>query len=297
MQGVDQIRPMLAVEADLAKLKFPLYAGVKYDGIRAIVIDSIVYSRSLKPIRNKLVQKLFGKACYNGLDGELVVGDIYAKDVFQKTTSGVMGEDKEEDVKFYVFDSVICDGGYAERKRLVQQILDTAKDPNLVDATAKIVSSREEIDAMLANEAVKGGEGLILRYPEAVYKYGRSTAKQGALLKVKFFEQDEFQVVDFVEQMENTNEATVNELGRTERSSAKAGLVPKGTLGALVLQYGDTTFNCGTGFNDALRKEIWENQDKYLGKLASVRYMTVGAKDLPRVPSFQGFRDEDDLSA
>ena len=34
---------------------------------------------------------------------------------------------------------------------------------------------------------------------------------------------------------------------------------------------------------------------KYLGKLASIRYMEVGSKDKPRVPSFQGWRHEDDL--
>ena len=74
------------------------------------------------------------------------------------------------------------------------------------------------------------------------------------------------------------------------------GLVPTNTLGSLVLKYGDDTFNCGTGFSDALRYEIWSNQDKYLGKLASIRYMSVGAKDKPRVPSFIGFRHTEDIS-
>jgi DNA ligase-1 len=59
--------------------------------------------------------------------------------------------------------------------------------------------------------------------------------------------------------------------------------------------YGDTTFNVGTGFSDALRDEIWSNQDKYLGKLASIRYMSVGMDKLPRCPSWLGWRDEDDL--
>ena len=81
-----------------------MYCSTKLDGIRAVVIDSIVYSRSLKPIRNKYVQHLFGKEEYNGFDGELIVGDVYAKDVFQKTTSGVMSEEGTPNVKFYVFD-------------------------------------------------------------------------------------------------------------------------------------------------------------------------------------------------
>lgn len=83
--------------------------------------------------------------------------------------------------------------------------------------------------------------------------------------------------------------------GYAERSSAKDGLVPTNTLGSLVLKYNDTTFSCGTGFDDKLRKEIWDNKELYLGKLASIRYMSVGSKDLPRVPSFQGFRDIEDM--
>ena len=62
-----------------------------------------------------------------------------------------------------------------------------------------------------------------------------------------------------------------------------------------MLKYGDTTFKCGTGFDDALRKEIWNNKEDYLGRLASIRYMSVGSKDLPRVPSFIGWRDKDDM--
>ena len=72
-------------------------------------------------------------------------------------------------------------------------------------------------------------------------------------------------------------------------------LVPTNTLGSLVLKYNDTTFSCGTGFDDKLRKEIWDNKELYLGKLASIRYMSVGSKDLPRIPSFIGFRHAEDI--
>ena len=67
------------------------------------------------------------------------------------------------------------------------------------------------------------------------------------------------------------------------------------TLGSLVLKYGDSEFRCGTGLSDAQRKEIWENKESYLGKLTSIRYMSVGQAILPRIPSFHGFRDKDDM--
>ena len=49
-----------------------------------------------------------------------------------------------------------------------------------------------------------------------------------------------------------------DELGYAERSSAKDGMIPTDTLGSLILRYGSTTFNCGTGFNELQRKDIWE---------------------------------------
>lgn len=292
-----KIKPLLSCEVPLDKVKFPIYISTKFDGIRALVIDGVVYSRSLKPIRNKHVQKLFGKPEYNGFDGELIVGDIYAKDVFQKTTSGVMSEEGTPDVTFHVFDLwSMPTFDYEYRQRELQDILLNSEEyEGVVYTMIHKCQTVEDLEFFLTHEKNMGGEGLIGRNPNGVYKYGRSTPKEQLSIKFKFFEQCEFEVVGFNERMHNTNEQKRDELGYAERSSSKEGMIPMNTLGSLVLKYGDDTFNCGTGFSDALRDEIWSNQDKYLGKLASIRYMSVGMDKLPRVPSFQGFRDEDDL--
>lgn len=293
-----KIKPLLSCGVPLDKVKFPIYISTKFDGIRALVIDGVVYSRSLKPIRNKHVQKLFGKPEYNGFDGELIVGDIYAKDVFQKTTSGVMSEDGEPVVTFHVFDLwSMPTFDYESRQRVLQDLL--LQDSTMscvVYTTIHKCQTVEDLEFFLNHEKNVGGEGLIGRRPNGAYKYGRSTPKEQLSIKFKFFSDSEFEVVGFTERMHNTNEQKRDELGYAERSSAKDGLVPTNTLGSLVLKYGDDTFNCGTGFSDALRYEIWSNQDKYLGKLASIRYMSVGAKDLPRCPSFIGFRHVEDIS-
>ena len=293
-----KIKTLLSCEVPLDKVKFPIYISTKFDGIRALVIDGVVYSRSLKPIRNKHVQKLFGKPEYNGFDGELIVGDIYAKDVFQKTTSGVMSEDGTPDVTFHVFDLwSMPTFDYEYRQRELQEILlNNEEYEGVVYTTIHKCQTVEDLEFFLNHEKNVGGEGLIGRKPDGVYKYGRSTPKEQLSIKFKFFEQCEFEVVGFNERMHNTNEQKRDELGYAERSSSKDGLVPTNTLGSLVLKYNDTTFSCGTGFDDKLRKEIWGNKELYLGKLASIRYMSVGSKDLPRVPSFIGFRHTEDIS-
>ena len=70
-----KVKPMLAVDADIENIKYPVLCSDKLDGIRCIILNGVAYSRSLKPIRNKYVQDLFGREEFNGLDGELVVGD------------------------------------------------------------------------------------------------------------------------------------------------------------------------------------------------------------------------------
>lgn len=293
------IKPMKAVSTTVDQLPIPCYVGVKYDGIRAIIVNGVVLSLTLKPIRNKAIQAKFGRPEYNGLDGELVVGDIYAPDVFQKTTSVVMSYDKPiDDVSFYVFDDFSApEEDYAVRKSVVGYKVGSYPQEGLVLATATVMNTREDIQKLMDEQATLGGEGLIARGRSSKYKFGRSTMKEGFLYKMKFYKQEEFQVVGFTEQMHNANEAQINELGRTFRSSEMAGLVPKNTLGALVLKMQDgRLFNCGTGFSDDLRQFLWNNREDYVGKWASVKFMATGIKDLPRHPVFHGFRHEDDLS-
>ena len=291
-----QIKPLLACEVPLEQVRLPVYVSTKLDGIRCVIIDGVAYSRSLKPIRNKYIQSIIGNEKYNGFDGELIVGNVYDKDVFQKTTSGVMSEQGEPNFVFYVFDDFTHPNlQYSERADIMRDKVDTLTD-RIKFLGQKLIHNIDDINSRLEKEQSLGGEGLILRNTDGVYKFGRSTPKQQLSIKVKFFEQDEFEVIGFEERCTNTNEATVNELGYTSRSSHKDKLLPTNTLGSLVLKYGDMTFKCGTGFDDALRKEIWNNKDDYLGRLASIRYMSVGSKDLPRTPSFIGWRDKDDIS-
>src|SRR5574340_811751 len=99
---IDGFRPMLASPVDFDKLKYDdLYLSPKLDGIRAVVIDGVVMSRSLKPIPNRHVQKRFRHLEY--YDGELIVGPANSPTVYRDTNSGVMAKDGDPDVRFHVF--------------------------------------------------------------------------------------------------------------------------------------------------------------------------------------------------
>ena len=285
----DIFRPMLATDADLGKLRFPLLASAKLDGVRAVVRDGVVFSRSNKPIPNAYVQSLFSK--YTHFDGELIVGDPTSKTCYRDTVSGVMSRDGTPLVTFHVFDHVeVPVATYIHRAKRIRA------GKFIVKLQQTLVRDLDELLAMEEELLAAGYEGLILRSPDAPYKNGRSTVKEGFLLKLKRFVDDEAVVIGFEERMHNGNEAVVSELGRTKRSSHQAGKSGRGDLGALVVRgCGGSEFNIGTGFNDAERAAIWDDRDRYLGRIAKFKHFPVGAKEAPRHPVFLGWRDRIDL--
>lgn len=282
-------KPLLASPVDLKLLRFPLLASTKLDGIRAIVRGGVVFSRSNKPLPNQHVQEKFGRNDLEHYDGEMIFGPATAKNVIQATTSIVMSSNKlgGMDVTFHVFDHI--ERLEAPYTRRVQSLIPS----NGVLVVEQVeIANLDELSAFEEKALADGYEGLILRDPNARYKQGRSTAKEGILLKLKRWVDAEFTVIDFEERMENTNEKKVNELGRGQRSSHKAGLVGRGDLGALLVRGADgVECSVGTGFSDAMRAEIWRNRKSYLGKLAKVKWFPIGVKDAPRQPVFLAWRD------
>lgn len=287
----DLFKPMLATDAELDKLRFPLLASAKLDGVRAVVRDGVVYSRSNKPIPNQYVQEKLSWAEH--YDGELIVGDPTSKSVYRDTVSHAMSHDKTGyDLRFYVFDHVKeLNAPYSTRIKHTNILCDRSYRHQQHVVTC--------IDTLLALEEKmleEGYEGLILRDPNAPYKRGRSTVKEGYLLKLKRFTDAEATVIGFEERMHNGNEATVNELGRTKRSSHQAGKTGRGDLGALRLRTPEgVEFSCGTGFDDAERDQIWRNRDSFLGRIAKYKHFDIGSKVAPRHPVFLGWRDPKDM--
>jgi DNA ligase-1 len=291
-------KPMLACSESahnfFDKLRFPLYASPKLDGIRATVRDGAVYARSNKLIANMYLQEKFKHFEY--FDGELIVGDPTSKTCYRDTCSVVNSKSKPvEDVRFYVFDHVKNpDLHYVERQNAILAWNSCSDIRVLRPCLCDNLSILLEYEASVLS---KGYEGVILRSLDGVYKFGRSTKSEQGMLKLKRFVDDEAEIIGFEERMHNGNAATTNELGRTARSSHQENKTGRGDLGALHLRTSEgIEFFCGTGFDDDLRREIWGNQVKYLGKLAKYKHFPVGEKDLPRHPVFLGIRDKRDVS-
>ena len=293
-----KFRPMLsATAAEVGKLRFPLLASHKLDGIRALVRDGVVVSRNLKPIPNRHVQALFGRPEYEGLDGELLVGDPTDPTAFLGTTSAVMSRDGEPDVYLHVFDDVTePDLPFRERHASLQGRL----QGRLVPVAQVYVGSAAEVEEFERTALDAGHEGIMLRSADGPYKFGRGTLTKQDLMKLKRFEDAEARIVGLEELLHNSNEATVGLLGQTERGHSKAGMVGMGTLGALQVvgvggRWDGVAFNIGSGFDAATRRAIWADGEGWIGRLVKFKFFPLGSKEAPRFPIFLGERHPDDL--
>ena len=294
-------KPMLSgTVEDVHTLKYPLLASPKLDGIRATVQNGVVLSRNQKPIRNAHVQKLFGQPRYEGLDGELIVGEPTAPEGFLATSSGIMSAEGEPDVTFHVFDvfGEAQAAGFDVRLSYLNEEFYQSPHP------VKVVEHRIMRDArdLLSYESDlldRGYEGVMLRSPGGFYKQGRSTLKEGWLLKLKVFEYDDAQVLACVESLTNTNEDVRDALGHAKRSTKKDGMVPAGTLGGfkvlgLTGPFKGKTFHVGAGkLTAGQRQQMWDawlvsDKSGPILPVISYKYFPRGSKDLPRFPLYHG---------
>ena len=299
-------KPMLAaVLKDITQLDYTkgYLATPKIDGIRALMVNGHLVSRTFKPIRNNHIRKMLEAVLPDGADGEILVGDGSS---FQATSSGVMCSSGEPEFIYYMFDYVKDDitKAYAERTQdMLQWLVDQGpvRTPGLDKIKLLMPTLIKDYNHLKEYEQEcidKGFEGVILRTPNSPYKCGRSTAKQEWLLKLKRFADDEAIIIGFTEKMHNDNEATKDKFGHTIRSSHKENKRPANTLGALVVRDIKTEieFEIGTGFSDEQRQEIWDERDKWGGLIVKYRHFAIsGVLTRPRFPSYIGVRHPDDM--
>lgn len=297
-------RPMKATElrdTDLDRVSFPVIASPKLDGIRAIKVRGQLLSSTFKPIPNWYIRNALQNELPDGADGELLSGQT-----FQSVTSSVMSLEGIPDFRFWMFDLVDeknLNEPYTSRLVKMETWRRQAFAPNTSIVPTKLIQNLKELLSYEKKIVAQGFEGVMVRKLDSPYKCGRSTLRQGWLLKRKPFKDSEARIVGFEERLTNTNTAELNELGLTKRSSAKAGKVPMGMLGKFVCEDVHGLFpgvavkiGTGQGLTDGLRLEIWKNKEAYLGKLIKYKFQKMGSKDAPRLPIFLGFRHPEDVT-
>jgi DNA ligase-1 len=312
---------MLAAKClDVHRLRFPVLGTPKLDGIRALTTPPLVsltrdqgcdiVSRNIKTIPNEFIQVRCRSDLRPGLDGELLAhrhseawtrpDGTTALPTFQDCSSLIMSHDGWPAFRYYVFD--LCphylggmrDPGYQARIEVLAKM-------HLPDYCVKVLPvTIPDVDHLAAYEAAcitEGYEGIMIRTPDSPYKHGRSTFKEQWLLKIKRFEDGEFEVLEVIERMTNNNPQTKDNNGLSVRSTHQQNLSPAGDMGSLRVRdiKTDVEFQVGTGFDALQRVNIWTFRSTYVGAIGKYKFQPHGVKEAPRFPVFIGWRHREDL--
>lgn len=268
-------KPMLANKwEDYAdKIQYPIYSQPKLDGIRCIVRNDGMWTRTGKPIISaphifEALKPLFEQDQDLIFDGELYA-DKYAND-FNAIVSLVKKskptakdlEDSAKVIEYHVYDLPSHDGVFFKRYKELHKI----KLPSCcVIVKTYLVKTEEDTSTLYGNYVALGYEGQMLRLNSA-YENKRSKS----LLKHKSFIDEEYTIV-----------------GYEEGNGNLAGMI-----GALVFQtaQGDKFTASVNGGWDHL-KELWSERDTLIGQEATIKYFNITPDGKPRFPKVTAIRN------
>jgi len=314
-------KPMLAEDAILDQVRFPCWVQPKIDGVRALNLTGRLTGRSLDEFKGFGISDYFSKSEFIGLDGEMTLGSKpNCTNRLCSATTGAMGRFKDvvemADIHWWVFDLVYHRTSalpYVERYELLKMRLLSLDHERLHLVPYIQVHSPEVLRQQIAEYAEAGYEGTIIRNPSAVFKEGRATKKGQELWRVKPWADAEILVTGITEGEKNGNEAKRNTLGRTERSSAKAGMIPNGQVGSIqgtmladffdpitdkLLFAKGLPVTVGSGEMSVPEATYYfENPHEIVGHVVKFKHMTHGVKDQPRFPTYISHRLREDIGS
>lgn len=299
---MNKFKPMLSANEtiDLDKIKYPKLASGKLDGVRFIVHPDLgMVTRSLKQIPNIKIREKFQPILDIAKRHNIILdGEIYShKLTFQEIISVVMTHDTTKNVdkvKFHCFECCndnFKNAPFIKRCSMINALLKSKIDLVKI-VEQKEVNSKEEVIQLYRHALSHNYEGLILRDPNSPYKFGRSTLKQEWMLKLKPFKTFDAHIIGVEERMENLNESFRNELGQSTKRNTVDAKEPTGIAAKFIVNYGNEEVKPTITGTEEFRREIWKNRKSYIGRMIEYKGMLVGAKDVPRHPTFLRFRTD-----
>lgn len=183
---------------------WPKMVQRKADGVRGLLIDKVFYSRNMKPIRNKMVQKI-AKQTPNFLTSYALDGEWWAEGVdFNTIQSIIMDSDDvlPSNFRYLTWDAMWitawtkkeCHYQYVQRLELLTNIIKRlfnsgVYNPRNLFPFQKIDTfyvGNPFVFANLYSEFLdRGEEGVMVKSPNGLYKWGRCTVKEGTMFKYK----------------------------------------------------------------------------------------------------------------
>lgn len=255
---------------DTTKLKFPMWASEKFDGVFCCALKKPdgtigIFSRtgkeylSMEHLKEPLEPIVATKHC--------VLFEAYIPNESQSDISGKCRDTKEQHYGLKAYIHSFIDGDSLEI---------TSKYSNKIGAIPAVYYKVEEVlhkkvnsleEAMELAESVwsRGGEGIVLNEIDAPYQPGK---RNSSMIKIKQGLSYDLEVIGI------------------DEGTGKY----KGMVGAIRVRYKDGKVVTVSGMTDSQRKAWWKNPYEIIGKIVQIDAMTESSKGLLREPRFKGIR-------
>lgn len=276
-----------------------VYAQLKYDGIRCltrITNDGKIefYTRGGKehakriPALEQLTTELFqnmliktelnNKKVYN-LDGNYIKpgdtffdGELYSHDLtFQQITAAVKAPHKHpiwvSRIFYKIYDMPLEDMPQSLRLKKMMRLrqMPTNSNKRYEFVTSTLVHDEDNLNAIHTDAVSRGYEGLILRIADGEYQPNK---RSSSLIKVKLFDEDEFEIVN------------VYEAEKEPGCAMFSCVTDKG------LQFETRPMG-----SQAIRNQYLQDKNNIIGKQATVKYFGYTDEGLPRHAHAKTVRD------
>jgi DNA ligase-1 len=266
------------------KVKYPCAVQPKFDGVRSNTqLSTKQLSREGRP-------QVSAPHLYEALvpiinDNMVIDGEIYnhkLRDNFDELISlarkskpePIELKDSERMLEYHIYDIFLKnepDMLFFDRYEVLKDLLHKSNSnepehPKLVLCETIICNNEAEVDAAYDRFLKEGYEGMMIRN-NVPYQQKRTDN----LLKRKEFQDAEFKILDILEGVGNRS----------------------GMAGTLLLQLNDNgdTFNSSATGGEVYYRELLTNKNKYIGKLATVKFQNYTPGGVPRFPTIKAIRD------
>jgi len=309
------LAPNKEIPFDYEHIQYPVLGSGKLDGMRAIIRDGGIFSRT--HIRQNEKLHTYFQHVVNAVhqEGLVLDGEIWSPTLaFNQIMSAihkpfVVGVD----LQFHVFDIMTEEEWYRGTERpfldRVQHYTDwvtrrfaaeTVPSWNVIQAVDQArITTPEDLEKLMVYALSRGLEGCVIRDPQGQYKHGRATLREGLMYKFKVWETLDAQIIGFeqstemIKLLESERKRTASGLLKNETSRDKRQLVDAVASVHLQDREGNTFFaSSGPGKVFDAAGLTWATRETFKGKWVEVRHQSHGKHKKPRMPSVIRFRPD-----
>jgi DNA ligase-1 len=313
------IKPMRAANYIPAKIKFPVWAEPKVDGVRGHNPEGTLLSRTLKQFKNRYTTDFYSAPEYIGFDGEFAAEAETHPDLCRLTSQALRTVEGKPFTLWHIFDHVTektRKWPYRDRYFFADDRLRTLQSEGLCGhlrlISYTVCENLEELMAAHHRHMLLGYEGTCFYGPHVAHKEGKSSPTHNGVLRIKDFVDTEAEVLELEEGEENLNEAQTNELGRSYRTSHKENKIPNGMVGTLICRQLTDVFDpmdetkllipkgqiirVSPGkMTHEERAFYMKHPEKIIKQIIKHKFFPHGIKDKPRFSNYQCIRMKEDL--